>query len=220
MTTDPAVVAALQDIARACERDGASWALIGGQALIAYGVPRYTEDADALVDSDKVGDVAQALVEVFGWAPLAYDAATGDYAVVAEVTVHYMDDPVLFDVGQERAMIPLRTPLGLPVELLAAQHPVEVRMVEEAVGTSRYGAAVPVAPLGGVLLVKAKAARTKDDAALEQAAEHLRADDVSRALAWADESDPGTTEDLRLIVRHARERRAPKRTVGYPHKRR
>ena len=215
MTTDPSVTSALSDLVRACRREGAAWALVGGQALISHGVPRHTEDADGLVDPERLGDVCLGLVEVFGWTPLAYDPSTEDYVDAVEVTTHFMDDPVLFDVGVERMMVPLRSTMGLVVELLAAQHPVESRMIEEATPSSKLGVTVPVAPLGGVMLVKTKADRLKDIAALEQAAEHLDASAVRRALEWAEKSDPATAADLRSILTNARTRRAPKHTSGY-----
>ena len=112
-------------------------------------------------------------------------------------------------------MVPLHSTMGLVVELLAAQHPVEVRMVEEASPSSKLGVVVPVAPLGGVMLVKAKAYRIKDVAALEQAAEHLDASAVRRALEWAEEADPATGADLRSILTTARTRRAPRHTRSY-----
>jgi hypothetical protein len=218
MTTDPAVTSALSDLVRACRREGAAWTLIGGQSLISHGVPRHTEDANGLVDPGKLGDVCQSLVEVFGWTPLAYDPDTADYAEAREVTTHFMDDPILFDVGVERMMVPLRATMGLVVELLAAQHPVEARMVEESSPSSKLGVVVPVAPLGGVMLVKAKADRLKDVAALEQAAEHLDADAIRRALEWAEEADPATAADLRAILTAARTRRAPRHTSSYHRK--
>ena len=41
-----AAAEALQGAERAARQLGADWALIGGQALIAYGVPRITTDVD------------------------------------------------------------------------------------------------------------------------------------------------------------------------------
>ncbi|MBI4701759.1 MAG: hypothetical protein HY744_11480 [Deltaproteobacteria bacterium] len=150
---------------------------------------------------------------------MVYDDRTGDYEDASDVTVHFMQDPVLFDVGEERWLIPLRSPLGLPVELLAAQHPVEQEMVETAVPKRHGGVAVPVAPLGGVLLVKAKADRPKDVAAIEQAAEHLPAAQLRDAVAWATERDEATAKDLRAILQAARTRRAPVGTRPYRRKR-
>lgn len=211
---------ALSDLGRAARASDASWALVGGLALLAHGVPRDTLDADALVESEKLTTLAHVLVGTFGWEPLVYDPATGDYVAANDVTVHFMDDPVLFDVGQERMMIPIRSSLGLHVDLIAAQHPVERSMIVLSSIRSHAGVRVPVAPLGGVLLVKAKADRVKDRAALEQAAEHLLAPSVEAALAWASRHDPTSAEDLRAILTLARARRAPSRTEAYPRKKR
>ncbi len=215
MTSETVVTSALLDLARAAALVGASWALVGGQALIAYGVPRETLDADALVDHGMLGAFANVLVDTFGWTPVVYDEGSEDYVESAEVAVHFMDDPVLFDVAQERQMVPLRSPLGLPVELLAAQHPIEQEMVSVAAQRQFHGVLVPIAPLGGILLVKTKADRSKDVAAIEQAGEHLSANQVQEAIAWAKRRDEATADDLRAILTAARVRRAPRRTTAY-----
>lgn len=218
MTSDTVVTSAMLDPARAAPQAGASWALIGGQALIAYGVPRETLDADALVSPGSLDAVAEVLVKTFGWTPVVYDPESEDYVRTSEPVVHFMDDPVLFDVGEERRMIPLLSPLGLPVELLAAQHPIEQEMVDAAVVQVHQGVRVPVAPLGGILLVKRKADRPKDVAAIEQTGEHLKAASVQDALAWAQARDPATADDIRSILSAARGRRAPTRTEPYTRK--
>lgn len=214
MTSDAIVTSALLDLARAAVVAGVPWALIGGQALIAYGVPRETLDTDALVPFDGIENIASVLVENFFWKPVVYDVRTEDYIDAEQVTVHFMDD-----VGQERQMVPLRSPLGLPIELLAAQHPVEQEMIDVAVMRRHQGVSVPIAPLGGVLLVKTKADRQKDHAAIEQTGEHLLARQVDDAVAWARKRDPATADDLRAILSAARSRRAPTRTKPYTRKR-
>jgi len=188
------------------------WALIGGQALISYGVPKHTEDADALVPTADLENFADMLVQTFGYTPLIYDEETKGYVTADEVTVHYMDDPVLFDIHEERMMIPLRSPLGLDIDLLAAQHPIEQEMIERSYLRGHYGVQVPVAPLGGILLVKTKADRPKDVAAIEQAAEFLPVDQIQAALTWAAQRDPETAKELRSVMNFARSRRAPTRT--------
>ncbi len=120
MTSETVVTSALLDLARAAALVGASWALVGGQALIAYGVPRETLDADALVDHGMLGAFADVLVDTFGWTPVVYDEGSEDYVESADVAVHFMDDPVLFDVAQERQMVPLRSPLGLPPDFCSS----------------------------------------------------------------------------------------------------
>lgn len=219
MTSETIVASALLDLSRAAMLAKLPWALVGGEALIAYGVPRETLDADAIVQEPGLETLADSLVRTFGWRPLVYDHETGDYVEADEVEIHYMDDPVLFDVNQERRMVPLRSPLGLPVELLAAQHPIEQEMIDAALVCTHHGVGVPLAPLGGVLLVKTKADRTKDVAAIEQVAEHLSNAQVQEAVAWAERRDAATAEDLRSILAAARTRRAPRSTKPYRGKR-
>ena len=76
-------------------------------------------------------------------------------------------------------------------------------MVDEATRTVAYGRDVPVAPLGGVLLVKTKAGRLKDEAAIEQAAEHLPTAELQAAVAWAEREDAATGEDLASLIKTA-----------------
>lgn len=212
MAAAPRVVSeALRTVERIAREHGIDWALVGGQALVAHGVPRDTLDADALVDRDKLGTLAHALCDA-GWQALVYDGSTREFRVVDAPTTHYFDDPVLFDCGEERAMVPLRSPDGLDVDLIAAQHPVEVEMVLTAAPLRLYEVSIPVAPLGGVMLVKAKADRLKDVAALEQSAEHLSGRVTDAAVAWARRHDPSTAEDLDAILRTAQARKTPKRT--------
>lgn len=206
-TEDAVVTSALLDMARAATEVGAAWALMGGQALRSYGVPRQTTDLDVLVPVDRARDVALILVERFLWVPLTAEEDSPEYIEADEVTILYMDDPVLFDVQQERSLIALESPLGLPVELLFCQHPVEEAMVERAAYREHHGVTVPVAPLGGVLIVKTKADRSKDVAAIEQTAEHLSQRMMDDAIRWGQELDPGTAEELRSIVAAVRTRR-------------
>jgi len=215
MTTDALVASALLDLSRAVTIAGADWALIGGQALIVYGVPRETLDADALVPSGALFSIAVVLVDTFDWTPLVYDETTDDYIESKEPTIHFMDDPVLFDVQEDRHILPLRTPLGLPVELLAAQHPVERELIDEALLRVHHGVKIPVAPLGGILLVKMKADRKKDVAAIEQTAEHLPSAKMQEAIAWARRRDPATAEDMTAVIKAARTRRVPLRKDTY-----
>jgi len=220
-SSDAVVTAAFQDLDRACRRLTAAWSLVGGQALIHYGVPRETQDLDGLVESSKVEEVAIFLAEEFGWIPLHHvgEGAEGDYVPADEVVVHFMDDPVLFDIHEERRMIPLRSSLGLVVELLAAQHPVENEMIDLALLQTYHGVTIPLAPLGGVCLVKTKAARRKDIAAMEQVAEHLPSKVLREIVEWARSRDEGTAQDIEAIFNSVKVRLIPKRTKSYPFKR-
>lgn len=209
-----ATAEALRDVQCAArDLENLNWALIGGQALISYGVPRITTDIDVL--TPYAGELAIELFERYGWMPLFYDQEVGDYVETDRVFGHEMQDPVLFDVKVLRVMYPLRSPNGMIVELLMAQHPVEIDMIEDALLRKIHGQRVPVAPLGGVLLVKVKANRIKDIAAVEQTAETLSHNDLSAALEWAENRDPTTTEDMKAIFDQVKERRRPTRIEPY-----
>jgi len=215
-----AVTLALQDLRRALDAMDIHWALIGGQALRAYGVPRHTLDLDAMVPASDLLAIAEKLVDDFDWTPLKADRY-GNYKIAKRPEEHTMDDKVLFVVRQQRRLIPLRNPLGLTVEILAAQHPVEKRMIESAAMRKLEDTVIPVAPLGGVLLVKAKADRAKDHAAIEQTAEHVDASVLAAAIAWALKTRDPDVDDLRqsLALVQARLPRPVKRT-SRPRKRR
>jgi len=217
--TDAAVTSALLDLRRATTKASQPWALIGGQALRAHGVPRDTLDIDAIVMPEGVSSLAELLVNEFEWVPLVYDPESNDYRSTDVVTIHRMDDPVLFDVGEQRAMVPLLSPMNVIVELLSAQHPVEVEMISTSALQRHYEVVIPVAPLGAVLLVKQKADRTKDIGAIEQVAEHLSNDVLREAVEWARERDPATAEDLESTIQAARIRRTPTTTTRIEKKR-
>jgi hypothetical protein len=205
---------ALADLVRATKAVHSTWSLVGGEALIAHGVPRETLDADVFAEAELLEDLAAELLDVYGWTALEYDVRAGAYVPAEDLVVHHMDDPVLFDIGQERRMIPLLSSLGLLVELLAAQHPIEQDMIECAGIRVHHGVRIPVAPLGGILLVKTKADRLKDRAAIEQVTEHLGNEQIREALNWAQARDPATTEDLRALIQTVRTRQTPKRKTG------
>lgn len=216
MAEAPRVVTeALVTLARVAKEVAASWAVVGGQALVAHGVPRDTLDLDVLVEREQLGALAVALVEA-GWDALAFDRASGSYVRVPSPRAHYFDDPVLFDCAEERIMFPLRAPSGFDVDLLAAQHPVERAMIAEANQRKLYDASIPLAPLGGVMLVKVKADRTKDIGALEQSAEHLPRRTTEAAIEWARRFDPASADDLAAVLRAAQARKTPKRIDGEP----
>lgn len=214
-TTDSVVSSALRDISSAALIAEAQWALVGGQSLLAYGVPRQTLDVDILVDADALEEVAVVLVDSLGWTPLLYDPESGDMLPAREVSVHFMDDPVLFDMQEERRMIPLESPAGLPLDLLAAQHTFEREMIDRAALVVHHDVQIPIAPLGGVLLVKTKAHREKDILAIAQVAEHLSRVVLDEAVSWAGKRDPSTAEDLSALLHASRSRRVPTRTVTY-----
>jgi len=202
---DSDVAETLRDITRA----GANtrFALIGGQALRAYRVPRTTLDVDVLLEMSSVETVVNTLISEFQWTPLLYDDDVGDYAVADAPHIHEFDDPVLFSLGVCRELVPILSRAQVVVEFLVSAHPIEEDILSTAVSIHRF----PTAPLGGVLLLKAMAHRTKDIAAIEQTAEHLDRDTLAAAIRWADQRDHGETEDLKAIIEAVKRRRNPTR---------
>lgn len=94
----------LEDLARVADAIGVRWALIGGQALLAHGVPRETGDVDVLVSRQATLALATELCSSAGWTPLQYRSWTRDYVAVAEPTLHPFDDLVLFSLPCDRVM--------------------------------------------------------------------------------------------------------------------
>lgn len=206
----------LPDLAAAAQ--GIPWALIGGQALFAHGVPRGTPNADVLVLPERLEELALRLVRDFAWVPMRFSPATSTYIPGPAVDVHTFDDAVLSDLGQERQFVPLSAPTGLPVRLFAAQHPIEQEMIREAEllpvrDTLRSTIPVPVAPLGGVLLVKVKAHRLLDLGAIEQTAEHLYRTQLDEAVQWAAKRDPAAAQELQQRIAKTLARLVPTRMV-------
>jgi len=208
----------LLDLSRAARSARTRWALIGGPALIVHGVPRHSPDAGALVPLRKLAGLAEELVGTFGWTPLEYDKNTGRFAKTHAPVVHYLDDLALRDLQEERQMIPLRSALGLFVELRAAQHLVEQAVVSGARSRAHCGFTVPVAPLGGVLLLRIRAGTAQDIGSVEQAVEHLPRAKLEEAIAWARKHDRAGADALRAVVEAVWKRRTPIRVA--PTKRR
>ena len=200
------VARTLEDLVRTAEAIGVRWALIGGQALLAHGVPRETRDVDVLVSRHATLALATELCRSAGWTPLQYRSWTRDYVPVAEPTLHHFDDLVLFSLPCERVMYSLRSPPRLLVQLLSAQHRIERAMVDDAVPGLHFGVRVPLAPLGGVLLVKALAERTKDIAAIKQTAEQAPSEALDEAVAWLQKQDQVSAEWLTSVVDQAKAR--------------
>lgn len=200
------VAEALDDLVRIADVLGVRWALIGGQALLAHGVPRDTHDVDVLVSLHATVALAIGLCRSAGWTPLQYRSWTRDYVPVAEPTLHPFDDLVLFSLPCDRVMYSLRTPRRVLVQLLSAQHRIERAMVEDAMPTPHFGVTVPLAPLGGVLLVKGLAERTKDIAAIEQAAEQAPIEALDEAVVWLRKQDPVSAVWLTSFVDKAKAR--------------
>ncbi len=80
-------------------------------------------------------------------------------------------------------------------------------MVDDAMPARHLGVRVPLAPLGGVLLVKGLAERTEDLAAIEQIAEQAPIEALDERVAWLRRQDRMSAEWLMSIVAQAKARR-------------
>ena len=203
------VARALEDLVQVADTIGVRWALIGGQALLAHGVRRETGDVDVLVSHHATLTLATELCRSAGWTPLQYRSWTRDYVPVAEPKLHHFDDLVLFSLPCERVMYSLYSSQRLLVQLLSAQHRIERAMVDDTVQRRHFGVSVPLAPLGGVLLVKALAERTKDTAAIKQTAEQAPSEALDEAVTWLRKQDSVSAEWLTSVVDQAKARGVP-----------
>ena len=207
---DPRVAITLFDISRAAHAIGAPWSLIGDEALRVRGVPGPTMGIDLLVASESIEVFAEKLVTGFHWTPLAYDRERACNVTARRVKLECFEDPALADIGQVRQRISLDSFVCVQVTLFAAQHPIELDMIEPESDDPMFHAySIATAPLGGVLLMKAKLGRTRDFEAIQHTAENLSATAMSEAIAWAHARDPENAEVLAKIVRAAQERRVP-----------
>src|SRR5262249_12728960 len=157
-------------------------------------------DVDVLVERHDTLALATELCRAAGWTPLQYRSWTRDYVPVAEPTLHHFDDLVLFSLPCERVMYSLLSPPRLLVQLLSAQRRIERAMIDDAAPGQHFGVRVPLAPLGGVLLVKGLAERTKDIAAIEQTAEQAPSGALDEAVAWLRKQDRVSAEWLTSVV--------------------
>jgi hypothetical protein len=99
----------LRDLSSAATALDSVWAIMGGHALIAWGVPRDTPEIDAMVDPDLIEELAATLVGKSGWVPLECNDQGRSFLVTDAVTLREKEDPVMRAAGPIRIMIPLGT---------------------------------------------------------------------------------------------------------------
>jgi len=184
----------LEDLRWSAKATGAPWALIGGRALIAHGVRRDSDDVDVLVPPHSLKSIANTLVDSCAFQPLEH-VGGGRFIPRDAVDVHWADS-----FGKTRFTVPLLTPLGMRLELLGALHQAEYDMIATSNVQKYLSLSVPVAPLGGVLLLKTMAHRDKDVAAIEQAARNLTFEELRSAMVWAVQRDAKTAAVLWSII--------------------
>jgi predicted nucleotidyltransferase len=189
MTGDAALLEALAALARALDRFGHRYMLIGGLAVIARGVPRDTDDIDATV-----------------WAPgVELDdllAALGEEGITGRI-------PDL-DAFARRSQVLLlqHEPTGTPLEISLAWLPFEEEAMARAETLVLGGARLPVAVAEDLVVYKVVAWRDRDRADVERLlAAHRGAIDLDRVrglvrqFAEALDEPERVTEFERLVRR-------------------
>ncbi|MBI5537238.1 MAG: hypothetical protein HY898_31240 [Deltaproteobacteria bacterium] len=175
-----AIASSLRDFSEVAATLAAPWALIGGHALIAHGVPRYSPDLDLLVADDRIRPVVAVLVSGFGWARLQPHQQAN------------------------RPLILRRRAESLQVNLHPARGKISCEAIARPVMREHCSVPVPVARLGAVLLMLLAADRVIDRAAIEQTVGHLRRPALRDALDWATKRSPELGAKLRAIMDNAR----------------
>lgn len=207
------VLRTAERIATSGRRPQIPWTLIGGLALRAHGVPRMTVDADILVATNELRALGQRLVDV-GWTPIRWDYRKKDYVTADDFTIQRFDNDLVLKGLPEspaRQVGMLESPDGMPVDLLAAQHPFEQQMLRDSKPKELNNHAVETAPIGGILLAKMLANRGKDRLAVIQAAEYLTPKQLKDAVTWAYEWDTDAASELRNLIAETRKQLVPNR---------
>jgi predicted nucleotidyltransferase len=192
MTGDAALLEALAALARALDRFGHRYMLIGGLAVIARGVPRDTDDIDATV-----------------WAPgVELDdllAALGEEGITGRI-------PDL-DAFARRSQVLLlqHEPTGTPLEISLAWLPFEEEAMARAETLVLGGARLPVAVAEDLVVYKVVAWRDRDRADVERLlAAHRGAIDLDRVRGLVRQfaealDEPERVAEFERLVRRVHE---------------
>jgi len=141
--TPPAFLDAVRALSEALTELAAPWVVIGGVAVIARGVPRFTVDVDATVVGS--GLSIERIFEVFD-----------RHAIVARI-------PSALAFAQERHVLLLRhDPSGVPLDVSLAWLPFEEEAIRTAMERDYGGVPVRVPRVEDLIIYKMVAARTRD----------------------------------------------------------
>ncbi len=146
---DRALLEALAALARALDRIGAPYMLIGGLAVIARGVIRHTDDADATVWASRT-DVQSLL------------AALADEGIVGRIP------DVLAFAETSQVLLLVHEASRTPMELSLAWLPFEEEAIARAERLDLGGVELPVAVAEDLVIYKAVAWRDRDRADVER----------------------------------------------------
>jgi predicted nucleotidyltransferase len=156
----------LRDIARALQREGVGWALVGGLAVSVRSEPRFTRDVDVAVAAADDGE-AEALLR---------SLRAGGHRVqtlVEQEAIGRLATARLVPRGEESA--------GVVVDLLFASSGIEPEIVAAAEALEAFaGVAVPVARTGHLIATKLLA---------EEEARPFDRADMLALLACADDAE-------------------------------
>jgi predicted nucleotidyltransferase len=192
MTGDAALLEALAALARALDRFGHRYMLIGGLAVIARGVPRDTDDIDATVWAAGV-ELDDLL------------AALGEEGITGRI-------PDL-DAFARRSQVLLlqHEPTGTPLEISLAWLPFEEEAMARAETLVLGGARLPVAVAEDLVVYKVVAWRDRDRADVERLlAAHRGAIDLDRVRGLVRQfaealDEPGRVAEFERLVRRVHE---------------
>lgn len=186
----PGFIEAIRALRDGLRELGVPWVVIGGVAVIARGVPRFTADVDATL-----------------WAADAEPERVVE-ALRRHAIVPRIDDPIEF--ARQRQVLLLRhTPSGVPLDVSMAWLPFEEAAIQHGEICDFAGVAIPVARPEDLVIYKVVAARARDlDDVEALLLLHGTALDVGRirrvVREFADAlEDPTRVEELERLLRRA-----------------
>ena len=184
----PRFLSALQAVADGLSELGAPWMCIGGVAVIALGVPRFTADVDATVSAQRVD-------------PEAILAALGRHDATPRV-----DRAVEF-ARRHQVVLLHHARSGVPIDISLAWLPFETEAIQHARETDFAGVRIRVPRPDDLVVYKLVAARPRDvDDAEKLLAIHGRTLDLPRVRRLLEEfcralEDPSRLETFERLLR-------------------
>lgn len=169
---------------------GTPWLVIGGLAVIARGIPRFTADVDATISASAI-PIEQMLQTLERHAITARIAGAAEFA-------------------QARQVVLLRhRPSGVPIDLSLAWLPFELEAIDHGERYDYAGVDIPLARVDDLVVYKLVAARARDlDDAERLILLHAQDLDVARLRRLVREfadalEDPERVKMLERLLRQA-----------------
>ena len=137
----PAALELLKALSAVLDRWG-RWYVFGAQAVVAYGVPRFSADVDVTVKLDPPDPE-----------PFVRDMEAGGFAL-------RIDDP---DFARRTRVFPfVHSATGMPLDVVLAESGLEDEFLDRATTRDIGGAAVPLIDVADLIIAKVLAGRPKD----------------------------------------------------------